>query len=81
MDIKEARCKVNKFVLLITDKESVDGGTTKISYGPNFNINDREQRVSIRHICSILCREGKKYYDNNRSKFHFINYRLVDQRN
>ena len=79
-NIHDNRCKVNKFALLITAKGSVDGGTSKISYGANMAIRDREQTVSIRHICSVLCREAKKYFDNNKSKFNFINYRVVDKR-
>lgn len=78
--IKDVRCKVNKFALIITDKGSIDGGTAKVSYGANLAIREREQEISIRHICSVLCREAKKYYDNNKKKFTFINYRIIDKR-
>ncbi len=78
--IHEERCKVDKFALIITDENSVNGGTSRIAYGQNMEIVEREQTVSIRHICYILRMAAQKYYNENSEKFNFINYRLIDER-
>ena len=79
--INEERCKVDKFALILTDSDSINGGTARVSYGANLRIVEREQTISIRHICTILCKATEKYYEANREKFNFINYSIIDERN
>lgn len=78
--IREERCKTDKFALLITDEFSFDSGTTMVAYGAGMKIVEREQTVSIRHLCYILCKAAKEYYEDNTEKFDFFNYRLIDER-
>ena len=33
--------------------------------------------VNVLHICQLLCSSAKRYYDNNKEKFNFFNYRVV----
>ena len=79
-NIKEERCKVDKFSLVITDENSCDGDIVRVSYGKNMDIVEREQNISIRHICYSLCRAAENYYINNKEKFSFINYTVIDKR-
>lgn len=78
--IKDERCKVDKFELIINDDSGVDGGLTMVAYGAKMKIVRREQSVSIQHLCSILCIAAKEYYDENQEKFNFFNYYLTDNR-
>ncbi|MDD6682500.1 MAG: hypothetical protein PUE61_04950 [Clostridiales bacterium] len=80
-EISEERCKVDTFSLIITNADSVNGGLTRVAYGAGMRIVEREQSVSIRHICFILCKAAKVYYEANQGKFSFINYNLIDERN
>ena len=79
-DIKDERCKVEEFALVITDKDDFDSGTVRVSYGKNYEIVDRMQTISIRHLCNILCKAAEDYYADNRDKFSFIQYKLLDKR-
>lgn len=79
-EINEERCKVDKFALILTDSDSINGGTSRVSYGANLKIVEREQTISIRHICTVLCRASEKYYKENKEKFVFFNYSIIDER-
>lgn len=79
-EIREERCKIDKFSLIITNADSINGGLVRVSYGKEMQIIKREQSVSIRHICFILCRAAMAYYETNQDKFSFINFNLVDER-
>lgn len=78
--IKEERCKVDKFALILTDIDSINSGTSRVSYGANLRIVEREQTISIRHICNVLCAASLKYYEENRDMFDFISYSIIDER-
>ena len=78
--IEEERCKVDKFSLIINDDSCLDGGTSMVSYGAGMKIVERGYEVSIHHLCYILCTAAQKYYDENKEKFTFINYCLIDER-
>ena len=79
-NIKDERCKVDEFALVITDKDDYDSGTVRVSYGKNYEIVDRMQTISVRHLCNILCKAAEDYYADNRDKFSFIQYKLLDKR-
>lgn len=77
-DVKEERCKVDKFILSISD--DYDSGTSMVAYGAGMKIVERELKVNIRHLCYLLCDAASKYYDANKEKFNFFDYELIDER-
>lgn len=42
------------------------------------NTTTRKYIVDVRGLCYILCQSAKQYYDNNKIKFNFFNYKTVD---
>lgn len=77
-DVKEERCKVDKFILSISD--DYDSGTSMVAYGAGMKIVKRELKINIRHLCYLLCDAASKYYDVNKEKFNFFDYELIDER-
>lgn len=78
--ITQERCKIDKFELILTDANAINSGTAKISYGANMRIVEREQSISIRYICMALCNATEKFYAENKEKFDFFNYSIIDER-
>lgn len=79
-DVSEDRCKVDKFILVIEDENEVDQSLSKVSYGKNMEIVNRELTIDIRTLCYYLRTAAKNYYDLNKSFFNFFNYTLIDER-
>lgn len=63
-----------KFSLVIEKKNEFDIYADAASCGNN----QRTYRVSIRRLCCILCWTVEEYYKNNKNKFDFFNYSIVD---
>ena len=78
--IHESRCKVDKFELVTHDENDANGDLSMVAYGKNMQIVHRELKVHISHLCYILCIAAEKYYRDNKEKFGFIQYSLVDER-
>lgn len=76
--IKEERCKVDKFILTISDVG--DAGLSRVSYGKEYSVTERMLEVNIINLCSRLSVAAKNYYAHNQSKFSFIQFELVDNR-
>lgn len=76
--VSEERCKVNKFILTISNVE--DGGTSMVSYGKEMKITERMLQVNIVNLCSKICAAAKGYYYDNQNKFDFFQYELEDIR-
>lgn len=76
--VKEERCKVNQFVLTISD--IIDSGTSRVSYGLENNITERMLEINIVNLCSKLCSAAKSYYSENKDKFSFFKFELKDIR-
>lgn len=80
-NIKNELNKVDKFDLLIEENNefNIYGG------GSGYEIRDGEPvnkvcKISIQDICNKLCWVGEKYYHDNRDKFEFREYNIVDLR-
>ncbi len=78
--IKDVDCQVDKFILVITSEDKVGGDLQWVSYGQNFDACKRGIKVDIRHLCYIIKKAAKKYYDSNKGLFNFFNYTLIDER-
>ncbi len=76
--VNEERCKVDKFVLTISNVE--DGGTSMVSYGKEMKITQRMLEVNIVNLCSKICAAAKGYFFDNQNKFDFFQYELKDIR-
>lgn len=79
-DISKKRCKVDKFELVASNSIDANGDLSMIAYGAGMKIVRRELQVHISHLCYILCEAAESYYKNNKEKFNFINYYLVDEK-
>ena len=77
---KEKRCKVDHFMLKITDPDTPDGALSMVSYGEGMKITHREITVGVQDICYCLCIAAKEYYKVNTEKFTFFNFDLEDFR-
>ena len=78
--IKEERCRVDKFELIISDTNTANGDLSMVAYGKDMRIVRRELTIYISHLCYILCTAAEQYYKNNQEKFGFIQYSIVDER-
>lgn len=78
--IREDRCKVDRFELVISGEDVANGDLSMVSYGKEMRIVHRELQVHISHLCYTLCTAAENYYKNNKEKFSFLNYSLIDDR-
>lgn len=78
--IKEERCRVDKFELIISDDNIASGDKSVVAYGKDMRIVYRELSIYVSHLCYILCSAAESYYHDNREKFGFIQYSIVDER-
>jgi hypothetical protein len=69
----EGKHNIN-FSLVIEKKNEFDMYVDASSCGGN----ERSYSVSIRRLCCILCWTAEEYYKNNKNKFDFFNYRIVN---
>lgn len=76
--IDEDRCKVDRFVLTVDNP--LISGTSAVFSTVNNIVLFREMEVNIPCLCKKLCSTAKSYYENNKEKFNFFNYKLVDRR-
>lgn len=76
--VKEERCKVDQFVLTISDV--TDTGMSRVSYGQDYKVTERMLEINIVNLCSRLSSTAKNYYLDNKEKFDFFQYELRDIR-
>lgn len=79
--IHEPRCKVDKFELVMSERDCATGDLSMVAYGKDMHIVRRELTVYVSHLCHILCSAAEQYYKDHKDKFGFIQYSLVDDRN
>ncbi len=76
-EIKDLKCRIDKFELICCDNYM--GDTSCVSYSgaiSDGNIVNRSYTMNVRLLCTRLCREALLYYNNNREKFDFFDYHL-----
>lgn len=76
--IHEPRCKVDKFILVLTDETGKNGDASMVAYGKNLKITYSELEIHVSHLCHILCNAAEKYYKNNWNKFDFIKCSIIE---
>ena len=79
--IKNERNKIDKFILLIQKKNEFDiylDSSSVITINEDYTKSIREYKVNIRRLCLIICSTVKGYYNENKNKFDFFNFKIVD---
>ena len=80
-EIKNERNKIERFVLSIDDE--TDCGSSSLAYSVKDGelvIKDRMLDVNVVSFCKDMCLEATNYYNNNKDKFDFFNYVIIDRR-
>ena len=54
------------------------GDTASVSWNNVSPDKFRSYRINIRRFCLIVSRVVKSYYGDNKDKFDFINYNVID---
>lgn len=79
--ITEERNKIDEFILITQKKDNFDIyiDSSSISYINNDIKNaKRSYKLNIRRLCLIICSTVKGYYNENKNKFDFFNFKIVD---
>ncbi len=76
--IKEERCIVTRFSLIIS--EASYGGSSSRCSGYGIDGERRMLEINIVNLCLKLCSAAKIFYDNNMALFDFFDYDLQDLR-
>ncbi|MGP1505538.1 MAG: hypothetical protein ACTTIR_07960 [Eggerthia catenaformis] len=79
--IKDDQCKIDKFTLVYEKKNQFNIYTDASGLASGFLTGDkvvRSYRVNIRRLCLIMTLNARWYFNNNKEKFNFFNYDLLD---
>ncbi len=79
-NINKGKGNIDKFTLTIEREDYgvyVDAISTKWHNDDKENAV-REYRVNIRRLCFIITANAKKYYADNKERFDFFNYEIID---
>lgn len=78
-EIHDERNRVDRFALVVDEKTSATGTYSHITYkNAQRDIGYSEMEVHVRHLCYLLTSTAKQYYHDNKSRFTFFDYELVD---
>lgn len=75
--IREDCCKIDKFIIRVERTKEFGGYADSASY-MNTESPNREYTVNVQRLCMMITRVAKKYYENNKEKFDFINFSIQD---
>lgn len=77
---KNKDCPIEHFEVVIeTEKPfKIYGGESRTLTIDENGIEHREYSVSLRRLCMILCLTAESYYQQNKEKFTFFNYSILD---
>ena len=59
-------------------KKDIYSDASSITESSQGEIKHRSYRVNIRRLCMIITHSAKSYYDKNKEKFDFFNYKILD---
>ena len=76
--VKDSRCKVDEFNLIIGS--IISGDTSSVHYGDNQQVIYRRLDINIVNLCTKLTRTAEGYYRANQEKFNFFNCTIDDRR-
>ena len=73
--IKAAENKIDKFSLIVESKNEFNIYSDASGI---WNGSIRTYRVNIRRLCLIIGANASAYYEDNKSKFDFFNFTIID---
>jgi len=75
LKIKNNNNKIDRFEIVIESKKTFDiyGDASGI-----INGSVRTYRVNVRRLCLIFCSTVTVYYEENKDKFNFFNFSIID---
>ena len=79
-DIDGEKCEVEDFELLIQPKDEFDmyvDNFGAVWSNDDFEHRERHMSLHIRNICRDICNAAEKYYNENKSEFGFIKYKIA----
>ncbi len=81
--MKEEQNKLDSFTLTIPMDNELHsyGSSTFIQYAPDGSVAYRAFEIDIPDICNTLSYVAGKYYTENKEKFNFFRYNIIDRRN
>ncbi len=82
--IKNENNKIDRFVLIKEPKNEIDLYSDISSCDPNGHWMYKEgikrtYHLSIRRLCFLICSAAEVFYDNNKDKFDFFDYIMVEK--
>ena len=76
-NVGKEKTGIDKFILTIESKNEFGVYTDASSMSLDV-IPYKTYTVSVRRLCFILCQCASKYYEENKQKFNFFNYKIID---
>ena len=69
---------IDDFVLVVNEDYNNEG-LISVSYNSDGTVAKRRMEINIILLCRRLCRIAKKYYEENKDKFDFLEFSFVDR--
>ena len=79
-EIQEECNKLDSFTIVVQKRNKLEmyaGGCFSVEWDNNQNYT-RSCRLNLRDFCNKIIAVCRKYYENNKEKFNFLTYRLLD---
>lgn len=77
-NIEKGKTGIDEFTLAIEEKNQFELYADSASLETYCNECKKTYTVNVRRLCFILCQTAKIYYENNKEKFSFFNYSILD---
>lgn len=69
---------IDEFVL-VANEDYNNEGLISVSYNSDGTVAKRRMEINIILLCRRLCSIAKKYYEENKDKFDFLEFSFVDR--
>lgn len=72
--------KIDYFLLVVERKKAFDiySDSASVSWNNVSHNKYRSYQINVRRFCLIVSRVVKYYYEDNKDKFDFMNYNVID---
>ncbi len=78
-NVDNTQMHLDEFQLLIQRMEGIEIYIDTSSVVTHADGSEtRSYKVHIKNLCWMICRLAQKYYNKNKDKFNFFNYKIVD---